>query len=829
MEYKNIVVTKGMTSNVEPSMLPDDVCQEVRNMVFDIEGGLPKRREGQSYTNTSIANYPIRGICVNHRSNGDVYTYVICGGQIYYSTDLRTFAALTGNFGAGHATDAITVSNALDYEMMVWNDDVYVVGDADPLATNTTAGGDYGQPTENRALRLDGTTVYFLVDTTASAGSQVLIADWPSKGRYIIKQYGDRLANRIFVAADDANGNCNKIFWTNAITGDVADGNFTASYGNNYSLVGKDDGEMITGMIAHQGNIYVFKPHNIYRIIAQGDKESWGVMRIPTDKGALYHRTIKEWMGMLVWMSWDGVYALDGNTVIELSEPIRNEFLALPQLQNNSRFWLQTSQADFDAGTQTNVETVPESWEDFDTGQVGLDLSAEASIVSVGTSSTTITLGMEGGSLFTQQGVKITLSVATYITKVSAYMAKANSPTAPVYCGIYNDVSGQIKGSPIQETTSVAASGIGTTFADVDFTFTNPIKIDTAGDYWILFFTGEAVGYYGIGRDVSESGYKITYVLNGTRSYLTDQAPRFNCYGYGYPTSGTNTLVSATKDLGAGITPTAWENFEIDYDLKTYGTLTFWIDTSTDGAAWDGYVQVYNGQTPNVRTDRRYLRVKIVFVTTNGCYTPVVSSFQVNWLEGTANKTAAAIVYYNRYYLAVQGTDSTFNNQCWVIDRYKNWSIFTGIYATCFDIHNFKPISGGAGLDNTASSGHNGYVLRQVDGYDDCGSDFTAYFITKTISGFSFGATFRSLYIQRKAGVSFNVYANVDDLKTGNVTEWGTALSISATDHMDVEKETLNGLNQGHRIKFKVETTAEDSTFQFGGLEMGYLLRKSRR
>jgi hypothetical protein len=810
-------------------MLPDNVVQEVRNMIFDEGGGLPKKRSGSQKMNSTAVStsYPIRGMVVNHRTDGTVYVYVVTNGKIYYSDDFRTFTALQGAFSS---TEDVTVSNALDFEGIVWNNKVIFIANAYPVITNTP-GGDFENAAKTVAILIDGTTVKAIIDDNSVKGStdaaEVLVTDFPQRNKYIIRQYGDRLVNRIFLAGTNANPDL--VTWSNAITSDLSDGDLTPTYGSNSTYVGKEDGEDIRGMAGYQGNIYIFKPHNVYRITAFGDKETWEVARIPTTHGALWHRTIKEWMGLLVWMSWDGVYATDGNTVMELSEPIKDEFDSLPQVVDTSRYWLQTTNADWDAGSKTNTSADPESWEDYELTDIALALTTEA----VEDSETGGGADSFIGAPFKKYSRASKFAVSpddVWCTKLTVDVRKVGSPSVDLNVAIAVDSNGEPGSIVDGSVTSIARGDISSTFATETVTYSTPVELSESKDYWVILYatTDSANDYYswvygafaGGGSAYSDGAWTVT----------ANTAHDFAVYEQHYPTSGTNTFVSQTKDLGNGVSPSAWGLFEVTDDLNSNGTITYHLDTSVNNSDWDGYVQVYNGLVPNVRTDRRYFRFKITFSTSDGNTTPVTSDVRVNWFLGSATTTPCALSHKNRYYLNIQSETGDFNDTVYMIDKFRNWTMFDGIRSNIFDFHNDVPIGGGSGVSGTAASGDNGYVIIHDSGSQDKGSDFTAYFVTKTLDFFDQRAVYRRVWLKHKGGSTWNFYVNIDDAKSGTADDWGTANEISANAEMITDDNlTLSGLNQGKRIKFKVEVDEEDTDFQFGGLDLGFIRKSMRR
>lgn len=83
---------------------------------------------------------------------------------------------------------------------------------------------------------------------------------------------------------------------------------------------------------------------------------------------------------------------------------------------------------------------------------------------------------------------QFTPSVAASIGKVSLRIKRTGSPSGNIWAEIWSDSGSDAPStliSPISAT--VSAGGVSTSFADVDFTFTNGPQLDNGVKYWIVF------------------------------------------------------------------------------------------------------------------------------------------------------------------------------------------------------------------------------------------------------------------------------------------------------------------------------------------------------
>ncbi len=307
----------GLVTKYPDTRVPDNAFSDCQDIELT-DKGLPTKIRGHSkYNAATIGAAPIRGGCVYSQSSGTKHYVVACNGKIWYSV------ANSGTWMAYQIAGVdMTIDSNSDVEFAVYNDILYAVNGKYPVITNAGY-------TTSRMIKITNITVTALTDTNI-----------PQYARHLIIHQ-----ERLF--ADD---NTNGLYWTEAF--DAED--WTPAYGVNYDYAGKNDGEIISGLISYGGYVYVGKLHNIYRYSTLGDISEWGAVRVDTKLGFLYQRTVKEFYGYLMYLSPEGVVRFDGNNAQLIDDVIRDKILALPQMIQAARQWLLTTIADWQTGTYGN-------------------------------------------------------------------------------------------------------------------------------------------------------------------------------------------------------------------------------------------------------------------------------------------------------------------------------------------------------------------------------------------------------------------------------------------------------------------------------------------
>ena len=591
-------------------------------------------------------------------ASGTRYYVIACGGKLYYSV------VGSGTFTAYQIGGAdLTFDSTVDVEMVQYLDDLWVVNGKYPVITNTGF-------TNVKMLRIHGTTVNEEQTGTADSGSTTTLVDsaltqvddyWnggvlaitggtnsgevrlisdfdaatdtvtvsvaftnpidatsvyaiyeqigdantPSGGELIIEH-----EERLFIAKSDDNGN--GLYWTEPFEPE----DWTPEYGLNYDFVGKDDGENITSIISYHGYVIVGKAHSMYRYSTVGDITEWGAKRADTTFGCLYHRTMKEFFGRLVYLSNVGVVAFDGNNAEILSDNIEDDMLELPQLKNNIRQWLQTTTTEFDTGTagaklvntaDDELKAIPQtSQADWDAGtksQVNTDLSPGDVKLAQYNAGTNLALNQPASQNSDFPGYPAANgndgNVNTYAINrtPSPYWWKVDLGSSKTIGYIYVKMRGN------EGTPTILIQGSNN---DIDWTTLETQVVDTT------------LTYYGYEQNAISYRYLRLYCT--TTVFWTAE---FEVYAPYYRSTGN----IATQTLDFGFTPNSFGNLAAEITVPANTGITFQTRSSANGTSWDSWTNIGSaGENNGVinSTVRRYLQWKAILTTTDSGATPIL-------------------------------------------------------------------------------------------------------------------------------------------------------------------------------------------------------------
>jgi len=289
---------KGLVSRVASDNIPDNAFADCENIDLN-EKYIPKSIKGKMIVNgVPLAESMIQGgIIYKHPNFPKLERIVVaCAGKLYWSDMDNNFTPFKTPAGADVQID--TVNNI---EFAQYNNNLYAVNGTYPIIKN--AGFE-----DSRILKIAETTVS---GVTNAVGSPDVV---PKAARYI-EVHNERL----FLA--NVQDSFTGLYWSEPYEPE----NFNPIYGLNYDEVGKDDGEFITGLKSLNENyIFVFKTHNVYRYLTTGSNDLWSSTRLDTGFGAVAQRTISKYNSNLVYLSQDGIAALNGNSAELIDDAIRN-------------------------------------------------------------------------------------------------------------------------------------------------------------------------------------------------------------------------------------------------------------------------------------------------------------------------------------------------------------------------------------------------------------------------------------------------------------------------------------------------------------------------
>ena len=575
---------------------------------------------------------------------------------------------------------------------------------------------------------------------------------------------------------------------------------------------GWKDGEDITALAVMDDNLIVFKPHNIYAIRCVGKHYLWQETKIvgtDSNKGCVWHKTLKRGFGGLIYHSWDGVYVLDRSLNVHcVSRNIEPTIQALQQSVSNpggmsSVTKIDTSKVDFDAGTDTNIDTTTVS------GTFRVDKTAEV----INQEQTTQDSSYNTITWSIAQSFKV--SINCFCTKAQLYLKKVGSPgDLTVYLKADNNNS---PGDTLASAT-ISAGDVGSSFAYEDANWTDTeLTADTR--YWLLTpKIGDMTNYYNWGAsDTDTYANGNPYVAS---AHIENKDTCFKIYEQHYESSSN--LVSRIHDLGA--TPTQWRPFNATETLN--GCSLAWYmraDDKSDMADNPAWVAVENGGTPSCDLEQ-YTQYRCVPTPTNVA-TPVVDDVTIQAYLGTAIDSPCAIVHDKKYWLSIKDTSSDVNSCVYVLDEealmygerpHERWSKLEGLYINDFLIFNDQLMGTSVG-----GTGKGGFLYYLDTGTKDLGVDFTTTLITQKLDFSNLDPTYRDrekvykkMLSKYKSQQDANLYYKID------AGSWSSAITLSAQANVDIEEDWFVGLQRGKYLTLRITQATADPDFEWHSIDI---------
>lgn len=583
----------------------------------------------------------------------------------------------------------------------------------------------------------------------------------------------------------------------------------------NIKYPGWNDGEDITAMASMDEYVIIFKPHHIYAMRTIGDSLFWPMPRIvgtDSNKGCVWHRTLDRGFGGLIYMSWDGAYVLDRSLNVQcVSNNIEPTIQALVQSTSNISLALtekiDTTAANFDAGTKTNIDTTTTS------GSFQVALTTEA------VDATYATGGDADADNYSQDiAQSFKPSINCFCTALSLSLKKHDTGTT---CTFYlKDDDGNQPGDTLG---SISITAVGATYADKKGSFSTAIELTAGTRYWIQMArcSTTAVAIYWQLDSTAATYANGNYWWNG--NHYTDRDFLFKVHEQHYESSSN--LVSRIHNLGA--VPAQWGIFEATETLNGC-TVVYQVRSDDDSAMGSptAWTTVENGGTPDI-TLQQYVQSKTINTPTNVA-TPVIDDITIRAFVGAAVSPCAK-VWDKGYLLCVADAGSTVNNvayrldeDTWMRERRELWSPkLTGISATKFIIFNDQLMSGSVG-----GEGLGGFIYYEDSGTKDLGSDFTTTLITKKHDFSDLNPTFRDRNkIFRKSHSKYKSQQDASLYYKTDASSWSSAITLSAHANASIEKDWLVATRRGVALTLKVEQTVADPDWEWHGsdIEMSVL------
>ena len=407
-----------------------------------------------------------------------------------------------------------------------------------------------------------------------------------------------------------------------------------------------------------------------------GSRRSNFIQRTFSDRvGVSSPETVQDCDGKLRWLGANRlVWEFDGATFHKISEDVDTLFSTISQGDSAAKSNLQTSQIDWDAGSQdpanfasstdlagsltpktttfldtteaeftlgTHTQTsatansgslqlataaalsfVDTTQADFGAGTLtNIDtatISGGSAILSLGSSSIATSSEPAAGSPYYStrcpglynQSFVATTSFVT--TSVAFNLQKTGSPGDYIVRLMEN--SGGSPGT-ILVTAPIPAASISTTGDWYQTSWTSSVQLTSGQTYWLQIAS--------LGTcTIPPPGVHAFISVYSTDFSTTTR--HFRVYGHAFQSSGN--IVSQTFDVGFTTNTWLWNwsTLSASGNLPVGTSFSFQTQTSADGTNWDSLVAVSTGSSP-ASTVRRYIRYKASFATTDGSTSPVLN------------------------------------------------------------------------------------------------------------------------------------------------------------------------------------------------------------
>lgn len=276
----------GLNTEGSPIAIKDNESPDLLNINLDFSGGISKRN-GYTRLNSTALPDSIDGMADYVLVAGTQFMVAAAAGMYKMDAFDGTWDDITGSTSIAGGNpmrfkvfeNAIVGTNGVD-KVQVWTG-TSTASDSDVNSDISLTKAKY---IESYAERL------FFANVTVSS------TDYPS---------------RLYYSAID-----DKDAWTAA----------------DFVRIGSDDGDVITGLIALGGYLYVTKKKSIFRVRATGDSTTpFTIQKTFADVGNVSPDSLQVVRNNLVFLSLEGLAAFDGNKSIILSERIRPTMDAFTQ------------------------------------------------------------------------------------------------------------------------------------------------------------------------------------------------------------------------------------------------------------------------------------------------------------------------------------------------------------------------------------------------------------------------------------------------------------------------------------------------------------------
>lgn len=405
----------GLVDHISPFRVPNNAATAIENITMDDRGQLSKRNGYTAVQSTFALNgfstWTVTGGSFHKAATGSDFFAVVTGSAVYrIGSSFSSYSSVT-------STVSLTVSVTNLAQATQYQDKAVFCNEQDQVFYVGSSGN---------AFALDANmTTFSAAKTCATYGSYLVVANTTESGTS---------------------------FPTRVRWSDINTINSFPSL--NFIDVESNDGDKITGIVAFDESVYIFKKHSIYRMLITGldGPDAFIIRPFSRNIGAWAKNTIKVIPNVgIAFLADHTAYLLNSNGLSPIGDPIQRTFDNVQHSQwanavaevypQRYQYWLSVSTAG-SANTEVLVyDYVQNNWTIYDDMNLSMLAQAEDSTgknVLISGGYNNVTWKQDTGSVDQEYGTSTGSSTA--IT--------ASYTTANLFMGSYSNTSDTYIGLP---------------------------------------------------------------------------------------------------------------------------------------------------------------------------------------------------------------------------------------------------------------------------------------------------------------------------------------------------------------------------------------------
>lgn len=330
----------GLNTEGQNFFMKDNEAVECRNVVFDKQGAIVKRKGYQSVLNTPLGPDPIAGLYIYHENTGERHLLAVSGGNLY---EIDSGTGSQSLLKSGLAAERYFSFTSLNQCYIANGTDNLLVYDGEKIEEDPTApkgkyllaannklyvAGDENNPSRLYYTVLDDNGLLEWWDTSNQNGETFTAAldSWVDLTHSPIQYDSEYIAGFTRGIDYEIDYSLGRI---KALNGGSMEGSteYTISYSYKDGLphfIDIFDGDPITAITKQQDNIVIFKTNSIYVLYGE-DQASYMLKNAQPNIGCIAPLSVVNIYNELYFLYRDGVYKFNGASVKLVSEKVNSK------------------------------------------------------------------------------------------------------------------------------------------------------------------------------------------------------------------------------------------------------------------------------------------------------------------------------------------------------------------------------------------------------------------------------------------------------------------------------------------------------------------------